>query len=80
MHIEEMSVIPLNLATSSDELKKLILEHPDYPIVVVAGQDACNSDYPDTYCSKIHCEIGMILDCETPYTNEEVMTDEDGFR
>ena len=31
-------VFPLELTKSTEELKKLIAEHPDYPIVVLAGE------------------------------------------
>jgi len=73
-------IFPLNLTTSTDELKELIAKHPDYPIVVMAGYDASCPDYTYTYCSSISFSVGMILDCETPYTNEEVMMDEDDFK
>lgn len=38
-------VFPLELTKSTEELKKLIAEHPDYPIVVLAGECANSGDF-----------------------------------
>lgn len=72
-------LLPLNLTTSSDELKKLIADHPDYPIVVLAGDDASVGDYTWMYCSSISFTVGKILDCAVPWNDEIVATDEDEF-
>lgn len=70
---------PLNLSKSSDELKKLIAENPDLPIVVLVGQDAVSDDYGYTYCSDIHFSIEEILDCELPFGEGCVYNDRDDF-
>ncbi len=57
---------PFNLTKSSDELKQLIAENPDLPIVVLVGQDAVSDDYGYTYCSDIHFSIEEILDYALP--------------
>lgn len=71
----------LNLTQSTEKLKQLIEQYPDYPIVVLAGEEAMGSGYYYTYCSDIGFGTGMILDCVTPYTDDEVViTDEDDFK
>lgn len=70
---------PLNLAKSTDELKRLIAEHPDYPIVVLAGEEANSGDYSWMFFSDISFGLDEILDVETPYNDEEVCTDRDCF-
>lgn len=70
---------PLNLSKSSDELKQLIAENPDLPIVVLVGQDAVSDDYGYTYCSDIHFSIDEILDCELPFGEGYVYNDRDDF-
>ena len=47
----------LYITKKTDELKKLIAEHPDYPIVVLAGDEANDGDYSWMYCSSISFEV-----------------------
>lgn len=70
---------PLNLSKSSDELKKLIAENPDLPIVVLVGQYAASDDYGYTYCSDIHFCIDEILDCTLSFGDNYVYNDRDDF-
>ena len=52
------------LSRQSDELKKLILENPELPIVVLAGEEANCGDYNWMFCSCISFHIDEILDCD----------------
>ena len=71
---------PLDLTANTDKLKKLIEEHPDYPIVVLAGEEAnIGGDYYWMFCSDISFDVEEILDCETPYYGEEVCCDREHF-
>lgn len=55
---------PSGLLHSADELKQLIAENPDLPIVVFAGDDTNTGDY--TYCRETKdCRVRCIL--ETMY-------------
>lgn len=63
-------IFPLELTKPTDELKKMIEQYPDYPIVVLVGEDAAVPEYRRTYCSSIQFEVAEILDCETPYDND----------
>ena len=66
-----------SLAKSTDELKKLIAEHPDYPICVLAGEEANGGDYCWMYCSDIRFEVGEILDTDYYDYNDEIIVDRD---
>ena len=66
-----------SLTHSSDELKKLIFENPDLPIVVLAGDDASCGDWRWTYCSSVSFHIDEILDCDYYDYDDVVFTDRD---
>ena len=66
-----------SLTRNSDELKKLILENPDLPIVVLAGDDASSGYWGWTYCSSISFHIDEILDCDYYDYDDTVFTDRD---
>lgn len=69
-----------SLVRSTEELKKLVAEHPDYPISVLAGEDANpGGEYGWMYCTSIRYEIGEILDCITPVDDDCVFADRDDF-
>lgn len=70
---------PLCLSKSSDELKQLIAEYPDLPIVVLVGRYAALDDYGYTYCTQIHFSIEEILDCTLPFGDDYVYNDRDDF-
>ena len=54
------------------KLLELAREHPDYPIVVLAGECASDGDHCYTYCSEVYVGLDKILNCETPWWDEEV--------
>ena len=72
---------PLNMfVKQTDELKQLISEYPDYPIVVVCNFEVCaDSSYSWWYAPEIRFSIGEILDCEQYINDEKVYTDRDDF-
>ena len=75
-----MGYKPLNMFTAkTDELKKLIREHPDYPIVVVCNSDVVADENGWWYAPEISFKTGVILDCEQDINDEKVYTDEDDF-
>lgn len=65
------------LTFKTDKLKKLIAEHPDYEIVVLAGKEANSGDYSWMYCSYISFEIGEVLDYDFYDYDDAVFTDRD---
>jgi hypothetical protein len=64
-----------SLTQKSDELKKLILENPDLPIVVLAGEESSTGWHSWTFCSSISFCIDEILDCDYCDYNDAVFTD-----
>ena len=66
-----------SLSKESDELKKLILENPDLPIVVLAGEEANGGDYYWMFYSSISFHIDEILDCDFLDYDDTVFCDRD---
>ena len=66
-----------SLSKNTDELKKLIAENPDLPIVILADEESNCGDYRWTYCSKISFDISEILDCDYYDYDDVVFTDRD---
>lgn len=70
----------LGLIHDATELRKLIAENPDLPIVILAGEEAnSGGDYYWMYCSSVSCCIDEILDTSTPFDDEHVFTDKVEF-
>ena len=63
------------LTKKTDELRKLILENPDLPIVVLAGEEASCDYWGWTYCSSISFHLDEILDCDFYDYDDTVFTD-----
>lgn len=76
-----MEYKPLNMFyKQTDELKKLIAEHPDYPIIVVCDSEVVADDgYAWWYAPSLHFSLGEILDCEQDVNDEKVFVDRDEF-
>ena len=72
-----MAINRIKLAKSTDELKRLIAEHPDYPIVVLAGEEANNGDHGYMYCSDVSFGIEELLDTDFFDYDDTVFTDRD---
>ena len=69
-----------SLAQSTEKLKKLILENPDLPIVVLAGEEANNGYCGWMYCSSISFGLDEMLDCDYYDYDDAVITDRDRLR
>lgn len=78
---EKKKYRPLNMFTAqTDELKKLIAEHPDLPIVVIVSSDVViDDDYAWWYAPDISFTMGEILDCEQDVNDEKTYIDRDDF-
>lgn len=66
-----------SLTQKTDELRRLILENPDLPIVILAGEEANGGDYCWMFCSSISFHIDEILDCDFYDYDDAVFTDRD---
>lgn len=67
----------------SVELRRLIAENPDLPIIVCAGEYANIGEYGYEYCGKVYCSVETILDCILPFSdrngNDPVYDDKSDF-
>lgn len=64
-----------SFARKTDELKKLIAEHPDYQICVLAGEEVKGNDFYWTLCTDVSFGVGEILDTEFYGYDERVFTE-----
>lgn len=67
------------ILANTTELKKLILEHPGYPIAVLCSENANCGDYVWMYASDIRFGVGTLLDCVQPVDDCCVFNDKDFF-
>ena len=70
---------PTDLLHVADGLRKLIIENPDYPLLVLARDDANNGDYSYMSCGFVYAKVGEFLDCMQEVDNEYIFTDRDDF-
>ena len=69
-----------SMVKQTDELKKLIKEYPDYPIVVLVGNEICaGDDYYYWYAPCVSFGIREILDCEQDVDDTFIFSDRDEF-
>jgi hypothetical protein len=68
-----------NIVKDSTELRKLIAENPELPIVVMTSYEATSDEWYWTYCSIVRCEVGEVLDCKTPWKEGIVYSDRTEF-
>lgn len=70
-----------DLVHDARELRMLIENNPDLPIVVLTDAEAASDEWAWTYCSNVQCRVGVILDVSTPYDGEDghIFCDEDDF-
>lgn len=67
------------LIYDNEELKQLILNNPNLPIVFFAGEN-CGSFFYWTHCSSVDCVLGEVLDCEQDIDKEKIYCDRDEFK
>lgn len=70
-----------SLIHDATQLRSLIANFPDLPIVVLADEDSAGDWSAWTYCSSVRCEISQLLDISTPYDEdgEKIFTDQNDF-
>lgn len=65
------------LLHATDELRQLILENPELPLLVFAGEDCNSGDYSYMNCSSVTASIGEFLDFPQTVNDEICFTDRD---
>ena len=71
---------PTGLMHSGEQLRKLLLEYPELPVIVFANDSANSGDYACLSCMDISVEVGEFLDCQQEYNDCYCFTDRDEFR
>lgn len=71
---------PTGLLKSGAGLRQMLLNYPDLPLLVFAGEDANSGDYYYMSCCSINANIGEFLDCEQTINDERIYEDRDDFR
>lgn len=69
----------LEISKSSEELKRLIAENPDLPIMVICDNDLYCDYYNSTIAPCISFSLGEYLDCDQKVNDERVYFDRDEF-
>lgn len=70
---------PTGIVNSATELRQLIIDNPDLPLVVFAGEDSNSGDYMYTSCSYVSAYIGEFLDCQQTINDEKCYCERDDF-
>lgn len=74
---EELPLI--GLLHSCDELRKLILEYPDLPLLVFAGEECNDGDSRYMSCSHVSARLGEVLNCQQIVNDEILFEDREDF-
>ena len=74
-----MKYKPLDMfVKQTDDLKELITQYPDYPIVVMVANEVVGDDvFGWWYAPCLSFSIGEILDCEQDINDEKTYIDRD---
>ena len=51
----------VDFLNKTDKLRELILKHPDWPIMVMAGESANSGDYNTMCCTEVSAHEGEVL-------------------
>lgn len=69
----------MGIVHDTAELRKLIAENPNLPIVVLVGEEAYSGEWGYEYQTNVSCSLEEVLDCEIPFGGGIVPTDKDDF-
>lgn len=71
----------IGFLNKTDKLRELILKHPDWPIMVIAGENANPGDYDTMSCTEVSAHEGEVLATYDHLGNDEhIYTDRDIYR
>lgn len=71
---------PNGYLIDTSELRKLIVDNPELPLLVSAGEDANIGDYNYMVCANVDAYIGEHFDCQQTIDDEYCYTDRNEFR
>lgn len=68
------------LLCSCEHLREILLEHPELPLLVFAGEESNGGDFPFMCCGNVRAEIGQVLDCCQEVYEERCFTNKEDFQ
>ena len=77
--MRELEKRSTKLLHATDELRQLVLDNPELPLLVFAGEEANGFEYIYTSCSYCHACKGEFLDCYQTVDDECCFTSRDEF-
>lgn len=77
--MNNLEIYKTGMLHSTYELRKLLIDNPELPLLVFAGENANNGDYYQMSCSCIDAYVGEYLDCCQTVDEEICFTDMDEF-
>lgn len=63
----------------TSELRRMIIENPDLPLVVFAGENVYSDDYASVLCADVRAYIDEILDYDQQVNEEKIYCDRTDF-
>ncbi len=69
----------LGLTYDASELRRMIVENPELPLVIFAGENVYSDDYTNVACTDVRASIGEVLDCEQQVNEEKIYCDRTDF-
>ena len=70
---------PTQLLHSTDDLRKLIMEHPDYPLLVLSRYNSNVRPFVYMPCGSISVKLGEFLDCKQDVDDKHCFTSRSEF-
>lgn len=71
---------PTEMLFATNELRKLIIENPDVPLLVFAGEDCNRGEWCYESCTNCSVKLGEFLDCMQEIDPEICFDDRDEFQ
>lgn len=78
--MKEQEKIETGLLHSCEHLRKILLEHPELPLLVCAGENCNSGDWYYMSCGRVTAQIGTFLDCQQTVYEERCFTDREEFQ
>ena len=69
----------ITIVHSTDDLRNLIMQHPDMPLLIMAGENSNTGDYPYMVCTAVTAEAGEYLSCWQEFDEESIYTNREEF-
>ena len=70
---------PTGVAIANDDIKKLIMDNPDLPLVFIGSDTAYCEDYSSMFFTEVSAVIGEMLDCQQEINDLIIYTDREDF-